>query len=220
VRTPGDYHTFIVRPAQSSHENNEETQNLNQGNTNENEGPSKSSSICGICIVFFLFFLSIMIMADYASNTEPVVYTTTQPPDPDFHNNPAYKTVIKTSIEAREMIQKMILAYNSTTIVTPVTKSLKPTDRWDSYAKKTSTTKRPRRTNGLRAEHNDIEDEHSVDMDENLSLTLTSNSTKDTSPTIATQTTMKPKFRWPFVWDPDDRVFRFRTVNYNFEDEN
>jgi hypothetical protein len=113
VRTPGDYHTFIVRPPQSSHANNEETQNLNQGNTNENEVPSKSSSICGICIVFFLFFLrwkdsydkllsklysSIMIMADYASNTEPVVYTTTQPPDPDFHNNPAYKTVIKTSV--------------------------------------------------------------------------------------------------------------------------
>jgi hypothetical protein len=67
-------------------------------------------------------------------------------------------------IEAREMIQKMILAYNSTTIVTPITKSLKPTDRWDSYAKKTTTTKRPRRTNGLRTEHNDIEVEHSVDM--------------------------------------------------------
>lgn len=37
-------------------------------------------------------------------------------------------------------------------------------DRWDSYSKETTTTKRPRRTNGLRTEHNDIEDEDSVEM--------------------------------------------------------
>jgi hypothetical protein len=113
---------------------------------------------------------------------------------------------------ASESIQKMLLANYSTTIVTPTTRSLKPTNRENLYAKETTTTERPRRRNRLRTEHND--------MDENLRLTWKSNSHKDTSPTIATQTTMTSKFRWPFVWDPDDRVFRFRTVNYNFEDEN
>lgn len=113
VRTPGDFHTFIVRPAQSPHENNEETQNLNQGNTNENEGPSKSSNICGICIVFYLFFRwqesydkllskiysSLLLISQFPSNTEPVVYTTTQQPDPDFHNDLAFGTWVRIQAE-------------------------------------------------------------------------------------------------------------------------
>lgn len=255
-------HTVLVIQAQSSHENNEETQNLNQGNTNENENPSKGSRLCGMCIIFFLFYL-ILLLAIQLSNTEPVVYTPSQPDvlnptiptywrfDPTFRTTTTASELIVdgneqddtklTDLEiqrifqdmnvrleeydafktrASESIQKMLLANYSTTIVTPTTRSLKPTNRGNLYAKETTTTERPRRRNRLRTEHNDIEDEDSVDMDENLRLTWKSNSHKDTSPTIATQTTMTSKFRWPFVWDPDDRVFRFRTVNYNFEDEN
>ena len=70
---------------------------------------------------------------------------------------------------ASKSIQKMLLANYSTTIVTPTivtptTRNLKPTNRGNLYAKETTTTERPRRRNRLRAEHNDIEDEDSVDM--------------------------------------------------------
>ena len=115
VRTPSDHHTVLVIQAESSHENNEETQNLNQGNTNENENPSKSSSLCGMCIIFFLFYLmwedsydkllsklfSSLLLAIQLSNTEPVVYTPSQPDDLNptiptyWRYDPSFRTAVR-----------------------------------------------------------------------------------------------------------------------------